>query len=157
MGEQKNWKGLSFSVHSLKSKAGAIGAVDLYTTAARMEKYCGAGDGAYIEAAMPLFLLEWERACRGLEEFTARMDELAGKAEGEPREEGKAAPGISRDQDMERLLWYIRGNLFNETKETLSRLLAASTDETEKQKLVAAREKIKGLDFEGAEKLLAGE
>jgi HPt (histidine-containing phosphotransfer) domain-containing protein len=55
---QKNWKDLSFSIHSLKSKARAIGAADLYDTAARMEKYCMAGDGEYIERAMPLLLLQ---------------------------------------------------------------------------------------------------
>jgi HPt (histidine-containing phosphotransfer) domain-containing protein len=156
MAGQKNWKDLRFSVHSLKSKAKAMGAADLYATAAAMEKYCGAGDGAYIEAALPLFLLEWERACRALEKFTARVDELAGAAEGELRGEETAAPGISRDADRETLLRSIRGNLFNEARETLNRLLAAAS-EPEKQKLKAAREKINSLDFEGAERLLAGE
>jgi CheY-like chemotaxis protein len=65
LAEQKNWKDLRFSVHSLKSKARAMGATDLYVTAACMEKHCMAGDGTYIETAMPLFLLEWERASGG--------------------------------------------------------------------------------------------
>jgi CheY-like chemotaxis protein len=155
MADQKNWKDLNFFVHSLKSKAKAMGAADLYATVAGMEKHCGAGDGAYIEAAMPLFLLEWERACRGLEEFIARMDELAGKAEGEPR--GEHAPGVSGDGDMETLLLYIRGHRWSEAKETLARILAAASGGAEKEKLKAVQEKIGALDFEGAERLLAGE
>ncbi|MDR0451188.1 MAG: response regulator [Treponema sp.] len=75
MAERKDWENLRFSVHSLKSKARAVGATELSATAACMEKYCIANDGAFIETAMPLLLLEWERASRGLEEFIARMDE----------------------------------------------------------------------------------
>jgi CheY-like chemotaxis protein len=157
MTDQKNWKNLSFSVHSLKSKARAMGAMDLYVTVAAMEKYCRAGDGAYIDTAMPLFLLEWERACRGLEEFTARMDELTGKAKTEPC--GERAPGVSSDEDRETLLRYIRGHRLSEATETLNRLLATTatndtSGESEKQKLKAVEEKINGLDFEGAERLL---
>ncbi|MDR0669281.1 MAG: response regulator [Treponema sp.] len=149
MADQKDWKNLRFSVHSLKSKARAMGASDLYATAACMEKHCIAGDGTYIETAMPLFLLEWERACRGLEEFTARMNALTGEAGEKPE-----APGISRDADMETLLRHIRGNRWNEATKTLNRLLVTAADETEKRKLAAIQEKIGGLDFEGAEKLL---
>jgi signal transduction histidine kinase/DNA-binding NarL/FixJ family response regulator/HPt (histidine-containing phosphotransfer) domain-containing protein len=158
--DQKNWEGLRFSVHSLKSKARAMGAVDLYATAARMEKYCMAGDGAYIETAMPLFLLEWERASRGLEDFTARMNALTKEAEA--RREETAAPGASRsadadaDADTENLLSFIRGNRWSEATEILNRLLAGAADDAEERKLKAVQEKVSGLDFEGAEKLLAG-
>jgi CheY-like chemotaxis protein/HPt (histidine-containing phosphotransfer) domain-containing protein len=155
MADQKDWENLRFSVHSLKSKARAMGAADLYATTARMEKYCIAGDRTYIETAMPLFLLEWERACRGLEGFIARMNELPGEAE-EPEPRRDAAPGISRDEDRETLLRHIRGHRWSEARETLNRLLAAA-DETEKQKLAFVQEKINGLDFEQAEKLLLGE
>jgi HPt (histidine-containing phosphotransfer) domain-containing protein len=155
MAEQKNWKELRFSVHSLKSKARAMGAVDLYATAACMEKYCMAGDGTYIETAMPLFLLEWERASRGLKDFIARMNELSGEAE--PRLEQRKPSGASGDADRETLLRYIRGNRLSEATETLNRLLAAAADEAEKQKLKAVKEKISDLEFEQAEKLLLGE
>jgi signal transduction histidine kinase/DNA-binding NarL/FixJ family response regulator len=164
MADQKNWKGLNFSVHSLKSKARAMGAADLYTTVAAMEKYCMAEDGAYIKAAIPLFLLEWERAYRGLEEFIARMNELTGETEAEPRREQEASPSGAKDEDRETLLRYIRGHRWSEAKETLNRLLAAAgvsgeevSDEAEKQKLHAVQEKVNGLDFEEAERLLQGE
>jgi signal transduction histidine kinase/DNA-binding NarL/FixJ family response regulator/HPt (histidine-containing phosphotransfer) domain-containing protein len=160
MTDKKNWENLRFSVHSLKSKSRAMGAVDLYATAACMEKHCMAGDGTYIETAMPLFLLEWERASRGLEEFTARMNELTGPGEGEPRREpgeGTEGPGISRDEDMETLLRYIRGNRWNEATETLDRLLVTAADEAEERKLKTVQEKIGGLEFEAAERLLLGE
>jgi hypothetical protein len=122
-----------------------------------MEKYCIAGDGTYIETAMPLFLLEWERACQGLDDFIARMNELTGEAEAEPRRERAEDPGISRDEDMETLFRYIRGHRWSEATETLNRLLVTAADEAEKRKLAAIQERIGGLDFEQAEKLLVGE
>jgi HPt (histidine-containing phosphotransfer) domain-containing protein len=146
---QKDWEGLGFRVHSLKSKAAAMGALDLHVTAARLEKYCAAGDGSYIETAMPLLLLEWERACRGLEGFIQRMDET--------KPAHREAPGISGSAGMETLLRYIRGNRFSEAEETLDRLLASVSGETERRKLRAVQEKVKALDFEQAEKLLLGE
>jgi signal transduction histidine kinase/DNA-binding NarL/FixJ family response regulator/HPt (histidine-containing phosphotransfer) domain-containing protein len=155
MAAQKNWKDLHFSVHSLKSKARAMGAADLYATAAGMEKYCIAGDGTYIETAMPLFLLEWERASRGLGDFIARMDELGGEAEF--RREHTEAPGISGDAGLETLLRYIRGNRWDEATETLNRLLAAALDDAERRKLKAVQKKISALEFGEAEKLLLGE
>jgi HPt (histidine-containing phosphotransfer) domain-containing protein len=153
LAEQKNWKGLRFSVHSLKSKTKAMGAADLYATAVSMEKYCMAGDETYIKTAMPLFLLEWERASRGLDDFIARMNALSGEAE--PRREHTEAPGISGG--LETLLRYIRGNRWSKATETLNRLLAAASDEAEKRKLTAVQEKISDLEFEQAEKLLLGE
>jgi CheY-like chemotaxis protein/HPt (histidine-containing phosphotransfer) domain-containing protein len=163
--DNKDWKNLSFSIHSLKSKAGAVGAADLRDTATHMEKYCVAGDGAYIEAAMPLLLLEWERACKGLEQFIARMDVLTGKAEKDARR--TESSGDSSTADTETLLRYIRGHRFSEAEEALNRLLAAvctsnaqrsaASGEVEKRKLKAVQEKIMTLDFEGAEKLLLGE
>jgi hypothetical protein len=83
------------------------------------------------------------------------MNALTGETEA--RREQAAAPGVSGDQGMETLLRCIRGNLFNEARETLDRLLASAGDAAEKQKLAAAREKIAALDFEQAEKLLLGE
>jgi signal transduction histidine kinase/ActR/RegA family two-component response regulator len=157
MEEQKNWKDLSFSVHSLKRKAKAMGAADLYATAVSIEKYCAAEDGTYIETAMPLFLLEWERACRGLEEFIAKLNELTGGAARPPLMEWTETPGISQPEGRETLLRYIRDNRFNEAEESLNRLLTAASDEAEKRQLKAVQEKINALDFEGAERLLQGD
>ncbi|MDR1316532.1 MAG: response regulator [Spirochaetales bacterium] len=154
---RKNWEGLSFSVHSLKSTAGAVGALDLQATAARMEKYCMAKDGDYIETAMPLLLLEWERACRGLEGFIRGMNETGGAGKAVPRREAREASTVSGGDGMETLLRYIRGNRFSEAEETLNRLLASVSSGAERRKLMAVQEKIKALDFEQAERLLVGE
>jgi CheY-like chemotaxis protein/HPt (histidine-containing phosphotransfer) domain-containing protein len=156
-GAQKNWEGLGFSVHSLKSKAGAMGALDLYATAARLEKYCAGKDGAYIEAVMPLLFLEWERACRGLEGFIQRMNEAGGAVETEPRRETRDPPAVSDSDGMETLLRYIRSNRFNEAEAALTWLLASLPGEAEQRKLKAVQKKIKALDFEQAEELLLGE
>jgi hypothetical protein len=83
------------------------------------------------------------------------MNELTGEAKAGPRQE-PAAPGASRDEDRETLLSFIRGNRWSEATETLNRLLVSAADEAEERKLKAVQEKISGLDFEGAERLLQG-
>jgi HPt (histidine-containing phosphotransfer) domain-containing protein len=160
MVDNKDWKNLRFSIHSLKSKAGTVGAADVRDTAARMEKYCMAGDGVYIETAMPLLLLEWERACKGLKQFITQVNELPGDMKKEPlRAEFLDASSAA---GMETLLRYVRSHRFNEAGESLARLLTAAytsgaSGEAEKRKLRAVQEKIGDLDFEGAERLLLEE
>lgn len=61
----RDFDNLVYSVHSLKSKARTVGAVELSEIAARMEKYLRRGDGAYAEAALPLLRFEWGRVVVG--------------------------------------------------------------------------------------------
>jgi hypothetical protein len=84
------------------------------------------------------------------------MNELTGAAE-QPDPHHAGAPGLSRNEDRETLLSFIRGHRWSEASETLNRLLPAAEDETEKQKLRLIQEKIYALDFDQAEQLLLGE
>jgi CheY-like chemotaxis protein len=82
--EKRDWTGLRFRAHSLKSNAKAAGARNLSETAARLEAYCS--DGIYanginpngilsgskdvlIEGAAGLLFAEWEEMKQGLELF----------------------------------------------------------------------------------------
>ena len=67
--ENRDWTGLRFRVHSLKSNAQAAGARNLSETAARLEAYCLEGRDALIEKAAALLFAEWEEMRRGLEIF----------------------------------------------------------------------------------------
>ncbi|MDR1287565.1 MAG: response regulator [Treponema sp.] len=72
--EKRDWTGLWFRAHSLKSSAKTAGARNLGETAARLEAYCsnskdaGGGD-ALIEGAAALLFAEWEEMKQGLELF----------------------------------------------------------------------------------------
>lgn len=61
----KDFGNLIYSVHSLKSKARTVGAVELSELAAGMEKYLRRGDSAYAEAALPLLRFQWSRVVAG--------------------------------------------------------------------------------------------
>jgi CheY-like chemotaxis protein len=67
--EKRDWTGLRFRVHSLKSNAQAAGARNLGETAARLEAYCSESRDALIEKAAALLFAEWEEMKRGLEIF----------------------------------------------------------------------------------------
>lgn len=67
--QAEDWEGLTFLVHSLKSKALAIGAVELSEQAAALEKHLRRGDTRYVQTAMPLLFLLWERVLEGLKEM----------------------------------------------------------------------------------------
>ena len=73
---QEDWDSLKFPIHSLKSKALAVGANALSETAAKLQKLCEVTDGAYIKAAMPMLYHEWERTAAGLSVFTSLFAEV---------------------------------------------------------------------------------
>ncbi|MDR2527608.1 MAG: hypothetical protein LBD04_01135, partial [Synergistaceae bacterium] len=58
-----------------KSGAGYAGAVNLRETALKIERACRAEDSDYARLALPLLLLEWERAYIGLDGFVRDMNE----------------------------------------------------------------------------------
>jgi CheY-like chemotaxis protein len=72
--DEGDWAGMARFVHSLKSGAGYAGAVNLWETALKIERACRAGDSDYARLALALLLLEWERACKGLDGFVQDMN-----------------------------------------------------------------------------------
>jgi signal transduction histidine kinase/DNA-binding NarL/FixJ family response regulator len=72
--EQRDWEGLRFRAHSLKSNAKVAGARNLSETAARLEAYCTSGRDAgnvpvLVEKAAALLFAEWEEMKQALELF----------------------------------------------------------------------------------------
>ena len=72
--EKRDWTGLRFRAHSLKSNAQAAGARNLSETAARLEAYCSEGRDILVEGAAGLLFAEWEEMKRGLEIFTGESE-----------------------------------------------------------------------------------
>ena len=143
---QENWNGLMYPVHSLKSKAKAIGAHALHDMAARLEKRCMTGDGEYIRRGMPLLYLQWERAVDGLQTSVIRMDSLLPPEEEEGEE--AAAPAAQA------LLTCIRSFRHADAENIVNRMLAVSGDQAKHSGLTEVRDAVNALDFEEAENLL---
>lgn len=75
-----DYEGLSHEIHSLKNRAGIVGAMELKDTAVKFLRYCRAEDEAYVQASSRLLFLEWQRAQGGLNALLERLS----KAEGRP-------------------------------------------------------------------------
>ncbi|HKM04073.1 MAG TPA: ATP-binding protein, partial [Lachnospiraceae bacterium] len=67
--EKKDWKNLKFIIHSLKSRAKAVGAITLSETASKLEKQCEMENVNYIEIIIPILYYEWERTQKGLKKL----------------------------------------------------------------------------------------
>jgi signal transduction histidine kinase/CheY-like chemotaxis protein/HPt (histidine-containing phosphotransfer) domain-containing protein len=140
----KDFESLAFIIHSLKSNAHALGAMDLYNTAARMEKRCR--DSAYIESAMPLLLLEWNRTNDGLLRFVSTLDNLLPDL---PHEYS----GQALDDCKSRALAAIAAYRWKEAKKELSVLLSSAQDNSVKERLEKVLIAVENMKFEQAEAL----
>jgi signal transduction histidine kinase/CheY-like chemotaxis protein/HPt (histidine-containing phosphotransfer) domain-containing protein len=69
-----DYEGLSHEIHSLKNRAGVVGAMDLKDSAVKFLRYCRAEDEEYVRVSSGLLLLEWRRAQGGLSGLLARLD-----------------------------------------------------------------------------------
>jgi HPt (histidine-containing phosphotransfer) domain-containing protein len=72
--EKRDWTGLRFRAHSLKTNAKTAGARNLSGTAARLEAYCSSGRDVgtvpvLVERAAELLFAEWEEMQQALELF----------------------------------------------------------------------------------------
>jgi len=143
---QKDWQSLKFIVHSLKSKARAVGAVTLSETAAKVEKQCMEENDAYIEVTMPSLYYEWSQAQEGLKQLAAGLDELtAGQIEAENT-------GISIDE----LLILLKHNRQPDALAALEYMIASSHRAETIERLREIRQKVDEIEFREAERLLIG-
>ncbi|HWQ73818.1 MAG TPA: ATP-binding protein [Syntrophomonas sp.] len=141
---QKDWQSLKFTVHSLKSKARAVGAVNLSDTAAKVEKQCMEENDAYIEVTMPILYYEWSRAQEGLKQLVAGLDELpTGQLETENT-------GISMDE----LMILLKHNRQPDALAALERMIALSHRTDTIERLREIRQKVDEIEFREAERLL---
>ncbi len=141
---QNDWQSLKFTVHSLKSKARAVGAVNLSDTAAKVEKQCIEENDTYKEITMPILYYEWSRAQEGLKQLVAALDELtAGTIEAENT-------AISMDE----LLILLKHNRQPDALAALDRMIALSHSTDFIERLREVRKKVDEIEFREAERLL---
>ncbi len=142
---QENWNALVHPVHSLKSKAKALGALALHDTAARLEKRCMTGDGEYIRCSMPLLSLQWGRAVDGLNAALLRANALL------PPEDERAE---ADPPTVQALLKSIRSFRRADAEAMLNRMLSCAGRQTDYAALTEVQDAVNALDFEEAENLL---
>jgi CheY-like chemotaxis protein len=140
-----DWANLKFRVHSLKGNAKNLGANALSETAAKIERLCETGDGAYIAAALPILYLEWDRAKEGLIAFYEKLRGLLPEQEAEP----PTAPELGA------LLPMLQANRYQDAMDALAALIETSGDAERMEKLREIRQKTDALSFREAERLLA--
>ena len=150
---QRDFSALSFEIHSLKANAHALGAIDLYYHAARMEKRCSPNcDEAYIEHAMPLLLLEWERANNGiqwlLEELSAEIVPTVYEQPAAVSNETVSACRLHAMEAITSLQW-------KRAKNELCALITFAEEEAERALLTKVYNLVDNLQFEQAETLFA--
>lgn len=139
--EGKDWLSLKYPIHSLKSKAQAVGASTLAKLAAWVENHCEALDSAYIECAMPLVFLEWARVNEGLATFIS-----------EPQ--SPSAGDFTGQSGESTLLSCIRAYRRKDAETELDRLIAITGDNDSLEELFSIRQAVRDLNFEDAERLL---
>lgn len=72
--DAEDFENLLYVIHSLKSKALAIGAVELSQQAATMEEHLRRGDTQYAQEAVSLLMFTWERVIAGLKEVETCLE-----------------------------------------------------------------------------------
>ena len=149
--ETSNLQDLILLFHSLKGNARNVGATDLYHTARRLEARSRQGDMDYVSAAVKLAKLEWNRAKEGLAAFEKDFGAL------EKSEVTSEKPGDLAVSDiLRKLLEHIERNNRTDSVKLLDELMAAETDESTLSKLEEARKYISEIEFEEAQKIIAG-
>jgi HPt (histidine-containing phosphotransfer) domain-containing protein len=98
--DKKDYETAALIIHSVKGNSGNIGAEDLYYNARRLERRAKESDGRYVDAAAPLFFMEWERARNGLLVGLAEFDSIRSDA---AATESKKEP-LDKDAIIEELI-----------------------------------------------------
>ncbi len=141
--------GLVYPIHSLKSSARGLGAAELCEIAERMEKH--AADAAYIQSALPLLLLEWQRANEGLLQLLGNLAEaLPAKAATYAEQGGR----LTRAECFDRATDAISACDWKQSQAALALLREAEGSPEGTLRLQAVAEAVEGLQFERAEALL---
>lgn len=134
---------LAHCVHSLKSKAGNVGAENLRDTASRLERLCHSGDSEYVGALLPALRLEWTRARNGLNLLIMKFDEIF-----PARNNNEQAP----PDLLEKLLAHVERHEQGKALIICEKLLAASEkDSSEGIAYAEIRAALEKIDFEDAE------
>jgi signal transduction histidine kinase/DNA-binding response OmpR family regulator len=143
---EKNYEKAALIIHSIKGNSGNIGAEDLFYNARRLEKRAKESDGTYVDAAAPLFFMEWVRAKAGLTAFLSEFEKIKPTLDATKEEESV----LGRDELIEKLLEAIdNGNQAPALKyvDELEKI-SGETDTLRKIRFA-----IKSIDFEKAEEI----
>lgn len=142
---EKNYEKAALIIHSIKGNSGNVGAVDLFYNARRLEKRAKESDGTYVDAAAPLFFMEWARAKEGLTALLSEFEKIKPSLE---EVQDTVGTVLGKDELVERLIDAINnGNQAPALKYVDD--LAAKVGETDV--IGEIRRCIKNIDFDKAE------
>ena len=155
--EIKNMTGL---LHTLKSNARAIGAIELYELSFVMEKKGKIQDVNYINKAIPLLFFEWERAVQGICFFIKYTEPFVLK--NSEKNSQKQVEGDCLDESSEKtykeakkeLLCAIGRYQGKYAEEQIETLLSLEKDADQKKQLEKIQKSVRNLEFDEAEQLM---
>lgn len=140
----ENDERITFEVHSLKSAAKGIGAMDLYEQAYELEKRSYAGDTDYISNAGGLLMFEWKRAADGMKYL------LSETSDDKPENTGD---NISTDDLESQIQKGLEGHIWLDTQNALRQLIEIETVIERLKELNYIAEFVDELDFVSAQAL----
>lgn len=155
--EIKNMTGL---LHTLKSNARAIGAIELYELSFTMEKKGKLQDVNYINKAIPLLFFEWERVVQGICFFIKYTEPflLKNSAKDSPKqaEEDCFNEGFEKKykEAKKELLCAIGRYQGKYAEEQIEILLFLEKDADQRKQLEKIQKSVRNLEFDEAEQLM---
>lgn len=155
--EIKNMTGL---LHTLKSNARAIGAIELYELSFTMEKKGKLQDVNYINKAIPLLFFEWERVVQGICFFIKYTEPFLLK--NSAKDSPKQAEGDGCNEGFEKkykeakkkLLCAIGRYQGKYAEEQIEILLSLEKDADQRKQLEKIQKSVRNLEFDEAEQLM---
>lgn len=155
--EIKNMTGL---LHTIKSNARAIGAIELYELSFTMEKKGKLQDVNYINKAIPLLFFEWERVVQGICFFIKYTEPflLKNSAKDSPKqvEEDCFNEGFEKKykEAKKELLCAIGRYQGKYAEEQIEILLSLEKDADQRKQLEKIQKSVRNLEFDEAEQLM---
>lgn len=155
--EIKNMTGL---LHTLKSNARAIGAIELYELSFTMEKKGKLQDVNYINKAIPLLFFEWDRVVQGICFFIKYTEPflLKNSAKDNPKQVEKDCfnEGFEKKykEAKNELLCAIGRYQGKYAEEQIEILLSLEKDADQRKQLEKIQKSVRNLEFDEAEQLM---
>lgn len=157
---QKEIKNMTGLIHTLKSNARAVGAIELYVLSFVMEKKGKIQDVNYINKAIPLLFFEWERAVQGICFFIKYTEPFVLK--NSEKNSQKQVEGDCLDESSEKtykeakkeLLCAIGRYQGKYAEEQIETLLSLEKDADQKKQLEKIQKSVRNLEFDEAEQLM---
>lgn len=146
LAQNEDYEALKFRVHSLKSKARAVGADYLSATAAKLEILCDYKDTLYIQAMLQGLYFEWEKVWTGLDALIGRLKpSLSAAAHKELYE--------TNYDELQKLLKY---NRQPDALSLLENMACRAIEPEETYRLIKIKQLVDNFKFREAERVLEG-